>query len=162
MLQAIRKVLSRDLATLERELGLYGDDAGPWVEVPGLANGGGTLALHLVGNLQHFIGAQLGGSGFQRDRDAEFTRRGVPRAELQDAVRATAEVVEATLAGLDPARLAELYPLAVMGATVGTEVFLVHLCSHLAYHLGQVDAHRRVVSGQGAGAGAQAVSALLG
>lgn len=161
MLQAIRKVLSRDLATLERELGLYADDEGPWVAVPGLTNAGGTLALHLVGNLQHFIGAQLGGTGFQRDRDAEFTRRGVPRVELQEAVRATAAVVEATLAGLAPARLSEPFPLEVMGAIVGTDVFLVHLCSHLAYHLGQLDAHRRVVSGQGTGAGAQSVPALL-
>src|SRR6187551_3396600 len=68
----IRAVLRRDLATLRRELDLYADDAGPWREVPGLANCGGTLALHLAGNLRHFVGARLGTSGYVRDRTAEF------------------------------------------------------------------------------------------
>ena len=160
MIQAILKVLSRDLATVQREVELYPDDAAPWREIPGLGNCGGTLALHLAGNLQHFIGAQLGGTGYVRDRDAEFSRRLVPRAELSAELQRAATVVTATLSGLDPARLGEPYPLVLNGVVLGTEVFLVHLCAHLGYHLGQLDAHRRLASGPGASAGAQALSAL--
>jgi len=160
MIQSVLTVLSRDLATLAQEVALYPSDAALWTAVEGLGNPGGNLVLHLAGNLQHFIGAQLGGTGYVRDRDAEFTRRGLTRAELQEEVARAASVVASTLSDLDPARLAEPYPLPILGRAVGTEVFLVHLCAHLAYHLGQLDAHRRVQGGAGACPGAQALQAL--
>ena len=159
MIETVQKVLLRDLATLAREVELYPDDAAPWQELPGLSNVGGTLVLHLAGNLQHFIGAVLGGSGYQRDRDAEFSRRGLSRAELLAEVQRAQAAVASTLPALAPERLGEDYPLPVQGVTVPVPVFLVHLCTHLAFHLGQLDAHRRVVTGQG-GAGAQSMSAL--
>ena len=160
MIPSLLKVLSRDLETVRRELELYPEEAGLWTQVPGLGNSGGNLALHLAGNLQHFIGAVLGGTGYVRDRDAEFTRREVPRQELLEELRRAEAVVTATLPALTPGQLAGDYPLPVMGATLGTEVFLIHLCSHLAYHLGQLDAHRRLATGPGASAGAQALQVL--
>ena len=160
MSQSVLKVLSRDLGTVLREVELYPDEASLWAQVPGLGNPGGNLALHLAGNLQHFIGTVLGGTGFVRDRDAEFSRRDVPRQEVLEGLRRAEAVVAATLPALTPEQLAGAYPLPIMGATVGTEVFLVHLCAHLAYHLGQLDAHRRVATGQGASAGAQSLQAL--
>jgi len=75
-------LLDRDLRALRRELEAYPDERQIWQQVPGLPNTAGTLALHLAGNLQHYIGAQFGGTGYVRDRDAEFARRGVSRAEL--------------------------------------------------------------------------------
>jgi uncharacterized damage-inducible protein DinB len=161
MLQAIRTVLLRDLGTVCRELELYPDEASLWQEVPGLSSCGGTLALHLAGNLRHFLGATLGGTGFQRDRDLEFSRRAVPRAELLEELALAEQAVNLTFARLTEANLPKDFPVPFAGRTVGTEVFLVHLVAHLAYHLGQLDSHRRAATGVASTAGAQVVTVLI-
>ncbi len=149
----IRLVLLRDLASLRQELEAYPDESQLWALPPGVSNSAGTLALHCAGNLRHFIGACLDGTGFVRERDSEFQRRDVPSAELLAGLDAAVEVVERVLEGLDPARLDEDFPSDFKGRTIPTGRFLLHLATHLAYHLGQVDYHRRVVTGQGALAG---------
>jgi uncharacterized damage-inducible protein DinB len=156
----VRAILRRDLGTLRRELDLYADDAGPWREVPGLANSGGTLALHLAGNLRHFVGARLGASGYVRDRAAEFAERDVPRAKLIALVDAATLEVETALAALDPRRLVEVFPDPVAGVRVTTGDLLLHLIAHFTYHLGQLNAHRRVVSGDAVSVGALSIPAL--
>ncbi|HEX2719050.1 MAG TPA: hypothetical protein VHM67_15380, partial [Gemmatimonadaceae bacterium] len=78
----IQHILTRELLALRRGIEAYPDDASVWRPMPGIANVGGTLALHIAGNLQHFIGAVLGGTGYVRDRDAEFARRDVSRDEI--------------------------------------------------------------------------------
>jgi uncharacterized damage-inducible protein DinB len=156
----VRAILRRDLGTLRRELDLYSDDAGPWREVPGLANSGGTLALHLAGNLRHFVGAKLGASDYVRDRAAEFADRDVPRAKLIALVDAATHEVDAALAALDARRLMEEFPDAVAGVRVTTGDLLLHLVAHFTYHLGQLNAHRRVVSGDAVSVGTLSVPAL--
>ena len=148
----VRTVLRRDLGTLRRELDLYTDDAGPWREVPGLANCGGTLALHLAGNIQHYLGARLGGTGYVRDRPAEFALRGVPRAELLGRIEAAREAVRTAAA--TPVDIEADFPEVISDARLTTGDYLVHLCTHFAFHLGQLDYHRRAVTGDGAGVGA--------
>jgi uncharacterized damage-inducible protein DinB len=156
----VRTILKRDLGSLRRELDLYADDAQPWRDVPGLANGGGTLTLHLAGNLRHFLGARLGGSGYVRDRAAEFAERDVPRAKLIALVDAAAHEADAALAALDPARLMEPFPDPIAGVRVTTGDLLLHLLVHLTYHLGQLNAHRRVVTGDPVSVGTLAVPSL--
>ena len=151
---AIAAVMSRELKTIERELNAYQTDEQVWALPAGLPNSGGTLALHAAGNLRHFIGTVLGGGSYVRDRDAEFSRRGVSRAELIDGLQKAAKEVNETLTTLDPNRLAETYPLPVANRRVNTGEFLTHLAVHLAYHAGQLDFHRRVVTGDAAGVGA--------
>ncbi|HUG28233.1 MAG TPA: DinB family protein [Gemmatimonadales bacterium] len=153
MLDHLQAVLLRDLASLRLEIEAYPDEAQLWATPAGISNSAGTLTLHCAGNLQHFIGACLGGTGFVRDREGEFGRRDVPRAELVAGLKVAAQVVERVLNGLDPARLDEGFPVDFKGRTIPTGRFLLHLATHLAYHLGQVDYHRRVVTGQGALAG---------
>lgn len=142
----LRVVMVRDLRALAREVSAYPDDASPWKELPGVSNAGGTLALHLAGNVRHFIGTVLGGTRFVRDRDAEFSRRGVSRAELVREVEAAIADADRVLATLSPERLAAEYPLEVGGRRLGTARFLSHLSAHLAYHLGQIDYHRRIAA----------------
>ena len=72
-------VICRELKSIERELNAYQTEDQVWALPAGLPNSGGTLALHAAGNLRHFIGTVLGGGTFVRDRDAEFSRRNVPR-----------------------------------------------------------------------------------
>ena len=157
---SIAAILARDLRALSREIEAYPDDELPWHVPPGIANSGGNLVLHLCGNLQYLVGAQLGATGFVRDRDAEFTQRGVARRELVARVQATSSVVERTLAGMSDERLAEDFPLVLNGYRARTDDFLLHLATHLAYHLGQVDYHRRLVCGGGGPVGTMLVAEL--
>lgn len=157
---AMRRALIRDLGTLRRELEAYEREADLWARPTGIVNPGGVLARHLLGNVRHFIGAQLGGAGYVRDRDAEFNDRNVPRAVLISHIEDAARAVDQTLRTLPAARLAEPYPLEVGGTRPETGLFLQHLATHLAYHLGQVDYHRRLVTGGTATVGAQSVPEL--
>lgn len=156
----LRATMVRDLKALGREVAAYPSDAALWQPVPGITNTGGTLALHLVGNLQHFIGAVLGGSGFMRDRDAEFARRDATRAELGAEVERAIRAVDSTLPRVSAAQLAAEYPVEVGGRRLTTARFLIHLASHLAYHLGQIDYHRRTVAPASGTAGTMSLAEL--
>jgi hypothetical protein len=151
MIQDLKAILLRDLGRLRRELEAYPDDAALWRTLPGTANPGGNLALHLAGNLQHFLGARLAGNGYLRDRGREFTARDLPRAQVLAEVEAAERAVEAGLAALAPGDLDRDYPDPVDGRRLRTGEFLVSLCAHLGYHLGQVDYHRRGVAAVGPG-----------
>lgn len=142
-------VIVRDLKALGREVEAYPDDASLWRTPPGITNSGGTLALHLCGNVQHFFGAILGGTGYVRDRGAEFSRRDVPRAEILAQVSAAVAAAERGLARVSDAGVAADFAEPIAGHTVSTGEWLIHLAVHLGYHLGQVDYHRRLVTGRG-------------
>lgn len=150
----IAAVICRELGAIERELDAYPSEDQIWALPAGPPNSAGTLALHAAGNLQHFIGTVLGGTSYVRDRDAEFSKREVPRVELIAELRRAADVVRHVLPALDPTRFTEVYPLPVANRRVQTGEFMAHLATHLAYHVGQLDYHRRVVTGDARGIGA--------
>ncbi|HUG39484.1 MAG TPA: DinB family protein [Longimicrobiales bacterium] len=156
----IRNVLVRELGAVAREVAAYPSDELLWREVPGLPNPGGTLALHLAGNLEHYVGAVLGGTGYVRDRDAEFATRGLTRAEVRARVEAAAAAVDRSLTSATGAQVEGEYPEMVAGQRVRTADFLVHLVSHLGYHLGQLDYHRRMVAPDTGGVGTISLAAL--
>ena len=160
MTASLAGVIARDLRALRREVEAYPDERDLWRVVPGIANSGGTLALHLAGNFKHLVGAVLGATGYARDRAAEFSRRDVPRGELLREIDEALDVVDRTLASLGDDALARPFPQAVGGVTVTTGDFLLHLATHLTYHLGQVDYHRRMVTGRTEQIGAVAVGEL--
>jgi len=151
---AVAAILDRDLRALRRELEAYPDERQLWQQVPGLPNSAGTLALHLAGNLQHYIGARFGGTGYVRDRDAEFARRDVSRADLLAEIERARAAVASGLARVSPDALERDYPDIIGRSHVRTDEYLVHLCTHFTYHLGQLDSHRRIVTGNAAGTGA--------
>jgi len=153
-------LLTRELGAVRRELEAYPDDASVWRSAPGVPNTGGTLALHVAGNIQHFFGGILGGDGYKRDRDAEFARRDVSRMELLAGIDAAIASVKRTLPLLNDATLAAPYPEPIAKRTVCTRDFVVHLVSHLSYHLGQLDYHRRMVTGDPKGVDAVSVREL--
>src|SRR5438045_2441399 len=126
----IAAVLSRDLRALRREIEAYRDERDLWRVEPGIGNSAGTLALHLAGNIQFFAGTVLGATGYVRDRAAAFA------------------AVERGVARLPDAALSQPYPQPPGGFAVTTGDFLLHLVSHLTYHLGQVDYHRRLLTGE--------------
>ncbi|HUR95795.1 MAG TPA: DinB family protein [Gemmatimonadales bacterium] len=147
-------IYDRDLRALRRELEAYPEERQIWQEVPGLPNSAGTLALHLAGNLQHYIGAKVGGTDYVRNREAEFGRRGIPRVELLAEIERAREAVASGLARVQQSTLEAEFPEVVVQSRIRAGEYLIHLATHLAYHLGQVDCHRRVVTGQAGGVGA--------
>ena len=159
-LSELKLIMTRELRAVKRELEAYPDDASVWRVIPGTPNTGGTLALHLAGNIQHFFGAILGRDGYVRHRDVEFSRRDAPRSELLAGIDAAIASLERTVSKLDAAALARPYPEQLAKRTVPTRVFLFHLASHLAYHLGQIDYHRRAVTGDATGIDAVSVREL--
>jgi hypothetical protein len=148
----LARVFGRDLDALAGQIGSYPDDESTWRVGGTIKNSAATLALHAAGNLEHFIGGALGGTGYVRDRDAEFSARGLSRAEILGRIAHCQESVLSTLAGLSDEDIRGPYPGEepphIKGAS--THFFLVYLASHLAWHLGQVDYHRRIlVEGSG-------------
>lgn len=162
LISDLRRIFLRDFDTLADEIRAYPDEAQIWAAPPGVRNTAGTLALHLAGNMEHYLGAVLGGSDYVRDRPAEFADRDVPRREILDRIAAAREAADRTLSALDPSRLDEPFPVDVAGVRLPTGRQLMHLATHFAYHLGQLDYHRRIVTGDPEGVGAQSVPALLG
>jgi len=157
---ALLTTVVRELRAVKRELEAYPDEASIWRPVPGVPNAGGTLALHLAGNVQHFFGAILGHDGYKRDREAEFARRDVPRKDLLAGIDAAIGSAERTLTELGDDTFSGPYPEPIAKRTLSASTFLVHLAVHLAYHLGQLDYHRRAVSGDARGVDAVSVREL--
>jgi len=145
MITTLTKLYLRDLEKLKTEITSFKDEKKIWEISGDVKNSAGNLCLHLCGNLQHFIGAVLGNSGYVRNRDAEFSRKNVPVKELVDEIELTAKVVENTLNELDEEILQKTFPINVFGYEMTTGYFLTHLTTHLNYHLGQINYHRRLL-----------------
>jgi uncharacterized damage-inducible protein DinB len=160
LLRAIVGIIDRDLRAVRREIEAYPDEEDLWREVPGIANVAGTLVLHLTGNIQHYFGTRLGGAAYVRDRPAEFARRNVPRSELLQEVAAAHVALAAALKGERLTDLLADFPEVVSGSRVQTREYLMHLVSHFAYHLGQLDYHRRTVTGTNVGIDAMRTAEL--
>jgi uncharacterized damage-inducible protein DinB len=154
-------LLSRELATFERELALFPDDESIWKTAPGMANSAANLALHVAGNLQHYVGAVLGGTGYVRNREREFRRRSGSRREIAAELQAAARAVRDVLPGLPEERFVAIYPEKLNDLELRTDRFLMHLCAHAAYHLGQAASVRRVVTRQDRSSGPVPLSALV-
>ncbi len=145
-IESTSKILLRDLDKLEKEISLYPTLNSLW-EVRGeIKNPGGNLCLHLCGNLQHFIGAILGNSGYVRNREKEFSLTGLSAKDLVREVITTKEAIKNAMAKMDPAQLEKNYPILVFEEPMTTMYFLIHLTAHLEYHLGQINYHRRLLS----------------
>ena len=153
-------LLVRELETFERELDLFSDDESAWRTVPGVSNSAANLALHVSGNLQHFVGAVLGGTGFVRHRELEFGRRSGSRSEVRAELRAAIRVVTDVLGRLPDEVFAREFPEPLNGLSLRTDRFLMHLCSHAAYHLGQAGYAGRVVTGENRSSGPVRLAAL--
>ncbi len=160
LVRSVSTILDRDLRALAREVEAYADERDLWRVPPGVANSGGTLALHLTGNVQHYFGARLAGTGYRRDRPAEFADRDVPRTEILQRIEAARVAVRAASEAVDESALAADFPEVLGGVRVATGEYLLHLLAHFAYHLGQLDYHRRLVTGDNRGVDAIRVAEL--
>lgn len=145
MLESLKDLFNRNLSRLEDEINRFSDEEQIWLTHPGIDNSPGNLCLHICGNLKHFIGSVLGNSGYRRERDKEFLLKNIPREELILNIGETKEIVSKTLENMNFDKLHENYPIIVFGEEMNTEFFLIHLHSHLNYHLGQINYLRRII-----------------
>ena len=146
MLATFTALFERDLNKLTEEINLYKSEDDLWKIKEGISNSGGNLALHLVGNLNHFIGATLGNTGYIRERDKEFSLKNIPRKTLVEEINKISVVIKNTLPTLSPEILEKDFPVKINNETFSTQYMLVYLLMHLSYHLGQVNYHRRLNS----------------
>lgn len=145
MIEAVQTLFARDLNRLKEEITAYKNENNIWCVEKEIANSAGNLCLHLIGNLNTYIGAELGKIHYVRNRALEFSQKGTPRAELIAKIEETTAVVDVALSQLTELDIKNEYPILVFDKKTSTEFFLMHLTTHLAYHLGQVNYHRRLL-----------------
>ena len=141
----LESLYNRDLNKLKSEIESYQNEESLWETDKNISNSGGNLCLHLVGNLNTYIGAELGKTGYIRQRDLEFSLKNIPKAELLGKVASLIKIVDSTLGKLSEEDLKKEYPTEALGYKMSTGYFLIHLLSHLSYHLGQINYHRRLL-----------------
>ena len=145
LIESLKTLFNRDLNQLKTEIESYQNESDIWKIQKGIANSAGNLCLHLVGNLNTYIGAEFGKTGYIRNRALEFSLKDIPRAELIQKIEETIVVVNNALNIISEEELKMEFPLLVFEKKTSTEFMLIHLTTHLAYHLGQINYHRRLL-----------------
>jgi uncharacterized damage-inducible protein DinB len=136
---------TRELLKLQTEINLYKNEAALWVTKNEISNSAGNLCLHLIGNINHFIGATLGNTGYVRTREVEFSAKNISREKLIADLQEASELVKDTLGKLSAADYSKDFPLLMQDKVVSTEQMLLYMLMHLSYHLGQINYHRRLI-----------------
>jgi uncharacterized damage-inducible protein DinB len=144
-MEAFVKIFDRDLEKLKSEISSFDREENIWIIKGNISNSAGNLCLHLMGNLNHFIGSVIGSTGYVRDRAAEFQNSNISKNDMMNMLEETKALVSRTLDQLDPEKLKSVYPLKVFGEEMTYEFFLIHLATHLNYHLGQINYLRRIL-----------------
>lgn len=145
IVETLKTLFVRDLNRLYNEIQLYKNEAAIWKTEKHIANSAGNLCLHLIGNLNTYIGKEIGQTGYMRNRENEFSLKDIPRAQLLDQVNKTIKMVSDSLDKIIDTELENEYPILVFDEKTSTGFLLVHLTTHLTYHLGQINYHRRLI-----------------
>lgn len=145
MIEIIKTLLQRDLNKLKQEIAAYQSEQNLWVIEKAIANSAGNLCLHLVGNLNTYIGVVFGKTDYVRNRELEFSLKNIPREDLIQKIDETIAVVGNSLDKIKEEDLKLEYPMVVFKEATSIEYMLIHLSAHLGYHLGQINYHRRLL-----------------
>lgn len=144
MQKSLIEVFQKDLNRLKSEVELYDSEESLWIISKGINNSAGNLCMHILGNLNNFVGAILGKTGYARNRPAEFSEKTSKENLILEIIKTT-EMVNLVISNLDSETLERIYPENVFGEEMKTDFFLIHLVGHLNYHLGQINYHRRIL-----------------
>lgn len=144
-MESLIKLFLRDIDKLAREIESFDNSQSMWKVLDGVNNSCGNLCLHLIGNLNHFIASVIGESGYVRQREKEFSDKDVTPDMLISMIEETKKSVKSALEKFDWSKLQSSYPIDVFGEKMTYEYFLIHLHSHLNYHLGQINYLRRII-----------------
>jgi hypothetical protein len=144
-IETLKAIFTRDLNRLKNEIESYTNESNIWRVEKNIANAAGNLSLHLIGNLNTYIGKEIGKIDYVRNRELEFSLKDIPRAALLDKINETIQIITRSLDTLDESSLNKEYPVLVFDEPTTMEYLLIHLCAHLSYHLGQINYHRRLI-----------------
>lgn len=145
LIETLKTLFNRDLTRLRNEIELYKNEKNIWKVEKQIANSAGNLCLHLIGNLNTYIGAEIGKTNYIRHREFEFSLKDISKAELIDNIEKTKIIVATALDKLTVEQLEKEYPVLVFENKTSTDYLLIHLTTHLTYHLGQINYHRRLL-----------------
>lgn len=142
--ESLKKLFIRDLERLQKEIESYRDESSMWMIDREIKNSGGNLCLHLLGNLKTYIGIGLANRSYQRDREFEFSGKNVRKEKLLLEIEETKEVVIEGLDALEKYNEGDNFPIVIWNEKTELIYTIMHLHSHLNYHLGQINYHRRL------------------
>ena len=148
MIDSYSRLYEQGLQKLRSEIESYPSEAELWKTGGEIPNSAGNLALHLIGNVNHFFGATLGETGYVRDRDLEFSSGEVSKERVIEEIDKAIPVVKQVLGSLSNEDLKKTYPVQFQNEDVTTEYVIGYLLGHFNYHLGQIDYHRRLLIGE--------------
>ena len=141
----LASLFRRDLTRLRQQIEAFPNDEALWQTRPGVINPAGNLALHIEGNLREYVGRQLGNLPYNRNRELEFSLRGVSRYEVGTRTEELSRSIPSVIQGLSSEQLEMEYPEVVLEVATTTQQFLIHLYGHLNWHLGQINYLRRIL-----------------
>jgi hypothetical protein len=145
IIETLKSLFTRDLQRLKNEIELYKEERNIWRIEKDIANSAGNLCLHLIGNLRTYIGKEIGKTDYVRNRELEFSARDIPKDELLRTIEETILIVNRALDKVTPEELLKDFPILVLEKPISMEFLLIHLATHLSYHLGQINYHRRIL-----------------
>ena len=127
------------LASRVREMAAPLTEEQFWLKPFPFGNSFGHLVLHLTGNLNYYIGTQIAGTGYVRDRDREFTEtRHLPKEEVLERLDETIEMVLRTVRAQSASDWSTAYS-AVGAGGAGDRFHIVLKCAaHMDHHVGQM------------------------
>jgi hypothetical protein len=126
------------LAGAVRELAAPLSDEQFWAKPFPFGNSFGHLVLHLTGNLNYYIGAQIAGTGYVRDRSLEFSDTTRPsKADVLDKFDQAIEMVLGAINGQTAENWSKEYTAVGVDARDRFEVALI-CATHLHHHIGQM------------------------
>ena len=142
--QNYKELFVRELDNLHKEISAF-DENKLWSIGGEIKNSAGNLCLHLLGNINHNIGALLGKTGYVRKREEEFSLKNISKEKLLSDITGTKAMVENVLSNLNPAELQKNFPTEMFGRPNSTEHILSYFLGHFMYHLGQINYCRRLM-----------------
>ncbi len=141
-------LFEKDLRNMINEVNLFKKEENLWKITGAIKNSCGNLVLHIIGGSNHFFGTLLAGTGYVRDRDSEFSKKGVARSEIISQLEMLIPLVTGTLLSLKESQMEDEYPVPFDGARQSYDYVLVRLYAHLGYHLGQINYLRRILEAE--------------
>jgi uncharacterized damage-inducible protein DinB len=128
----------KKLAGVVQELAAPLSDEQLWEKPFAFGNSFGHLMLHVTGNLNYYIGAQIAGTGYVRDRPLEFSAAARPsKAEVLKKFDQAIEMVVATINSQSAEDWSKEYT--AVGADARDRFDMVLQCAtHLHHHIGQM------------------------
>lgn len=142
--KTLQQLYNFEIENLAKEISLYSTNENLWITKENISNSGGNLALHIIGNLNHFIGATLLQTDYVRNREAEFADKNISKDILIEQLKNAQEIVNQAFGKMTEEDLLKTYPYDFMGSNSAGFYITRFLC-HLSYHLGQINYHRRLL-----------------